>query len=69
VCPPIAAIVEQAVVAAERQYGQHAGLLVVAGGAVSCGETVVRVRRLAHGKADWISTETTDVRVELRGAE
>ena len=41
---------------------------MVAGGAVSCGETVVRVRRLAHGKADWISTET-DVRVELRGAE
>lgn len=69
VCPPIAAIVDQAVVAAERQHGQHAGQLVVAGGTVSGGETVVRVRRLAHGKADWISTETTDVRVELRGVE
>ena len=33
------------------------------------GETVVRVRRLAHGMADWITTETTDIRVELGPAE
>ena len=68
VCPPIAAIVDQAVVTAQRQHGLHAAQLVVAGGTVTRGQTVVRVRRLAHGKADWISTETTDVRVELRGA-
>ncbi len=43
--------------------------LVITGSEVGEGETVVRVRRLAHGMADWITTETTDIRVELSPVE
>jgi ribosomal protein L22 len=39
--------------------------LVVAGGRVSDGEAITRVRRHAHGNADWITTYTTAIEVEL----
>jgi metal-sulfur cluster biosynthetic enzyme len=42
--------------------------LVVAGGAAEPAEDIVRVRRKAHGKADWISSPTADLFVELRPA-
>jgi ribosomal protein L22 len=67
-CPAIARIVAQAVERA-RSRGIGPDRLVVSGGEVGDGEQVVRVRRLAHGMADWITTETTDIRVELVPAE
>jgi large subunit ribosomal protein L22 len=69
VCPPVARIIAQAAEEAERTLGLGPEGLVVAGTEVGEGETVVRVRRLAHGMADWITTETTDIRVELGPAE
>jgi len=65
VCQPIARIVQQAATEAQRRHGLGPESLVIVGSQVSDGETVVRVRRMAHGKADWITTETTDIRVEL----
>jgi large subunit ribosomal protein L22 len=66
VCPPVARIVSQAVATAEQTLGVGPDRLVVAASEVADGETVVRVRRQAHGVAGWITTETTDIRVELR---
>jgi ribosomal protein L22 len=69
VCPPVARVVAEAVEQAERTLGIGPDLLVVTGSEVGQGETVVRVRRLAHGMADWITTQTTDIRVELSPAQ
>lgn len=66
VCPPVARVVAQAVAEAESTLGVGPEGLVVAASAVGDGETVIRVRRQAHGMAGWITTETTDIRVELR---
>jgi ribosomal protein L22 len=66
VCPPIARVVHQAAAEAQRRHGLDPNALVISGSEVGDGETVVRIRRMAHGMADWITTETTDIRVELR---
>jgi len=66
VCPPIARIVQQAATEAQRRHSLAPESLIIVDSQVGDGETVVRVRRMAHGKADWITTETTDIRVELR---
>lgn len=66
-CEPIARLIETAVTRAEPA-GIGADRLIVVGGAVATGEDIVRVRRKAHGKADWIASPTSDVRVELRPA-
>jgi metal-sulfur cluster biosynthetic enzyme/ribosomal protein L22 len=66
-CEPVARVVDKAMAKAERA-GIAAELLVVAGGSATEAEDIVRVRRKAHGKADWISSPTADVRVELRPA-
>lgn len=66
VCPPVARVVSQAVAEAESTLGVGPDALVIAASEVGDGETVVRVRRQAHGVAGWITTETTDIRVELR---
>lgn len=68
VCAPVARIVLQATTEAQRMHGVGGDALVIVGSEVGDGETVTRVRRLAHGMADWITTETTDIRVELRVA-
>lgn len=39
--------------------------LVVVGGDVGDGDVVTRVRRHSHGKADWISTQTTAITVQV----
>jgi ribosomal protein L22 len=39
--------------------------LIVTGGRVTDGEAITRVRRHAHGIADWITTHTTGIEVEL----
>jgi len=66
-CEPVARVLDKALARAERA-GIAAELLVVAGGSAEAAEDIVRVRRKAHGKADWISSPTADVRVELRPA-
>ncbi|MGE3288585.1 MAG: uL22 family ribosomal protein [Pseudonocardia sp.] len=66
VCAPVARVVQQATAEAERVHGLGPEALVVAAFEVGEGEPVVRVRRQAHGKADWITTRTTALTVELR---
>lgn len=63
-CAPVARVVHQAIADAERD-GVCPDALALVRYEVGDGEVVTRVRRLAHGKADWITTRTTAVRVEL----
>ena len=65
VCAPVARVVQQALADAERRFGLNGYALVLSGAEVSNGDVVTRVRRMAHGKAGWITTETTAVRIEL----
>lgn len=66
-CEPMARLIETAVCRAERA-GVRPEQLVVTGGEVERAEDIVRVRRKAHGKADWINSPTSRVRIELRPA-
>ncbi|WP_116199094.1 iron-sulfur cluster assembly protein [Amycolatopsis circi] len=66
-CEPVARVLDKALANAGRA-GLSPGQLIVAGGSAAPAEPIVRVRRKAHGKADWISSETADVRVELQPA-
>ncbi|HWD03487.1 MAG TPA: iron-sulfur cluster assembly protein [Amycolatopsis sp.] len=66
-CEPVARVLDKALANAGRT-GLSPGQLIVAGGSATPAEPIVRVRRKAHGKADWISSETADVRVELQPA-
>jgi ribosomal protein L22 len=68
VCPQIARVIQQAATQAQHRHNLAPESLVIADSQVSNGETMVRVRRIAHGIADWITTETTDIRVELTTA-
>jgi metal-sulfur cluster biosynthetic enzyme/ribosomal protein L22 len=64
-CEPIARLLDRAIVAAEAA-GLDPRLLVVADGHAQAGEDIVRVRRKAHGVADWIRSPTCQVRIVLR---
>lgn len=66
-CELVARLIEKAVARAEGA-GVGPDQLVVIGGEVERAEDIVRVRRKAHGKADWISSPTSRVRIELRPA-
>lgn len=66
-CEPVARLIDKALARAGRA-GLGAEQLVVLGGTAEAAEEIVRVRRKAHGKADWISSPTSDVRIELRPA-
>jgi len=63
----LARVLDAAIVRAERA-GLDPAHLVVAGGDVKADEDIVRVRRKAHGKADWIHTPTSHVRITLQPA-
>lgn len=65
VCEPVARVLRQAIADAERRFGLKAHAFMVSGADTDEGDTVTRVRRMAHGKADWITTRTTAVRIEL----
>ncbi|MGH8934374.1 MAG: large ribosomal subunit protein uL22 [Egibacteraceae bacterium] len=65
VCAPLARVLEQAIVEAEHTFGAQVDDLLVSGSEVGEGEIVTRVRRLAHGKSDWITTRTSDIRIAL----
>ena len=66
-CEAIARLLDRAIVRAESA-GLDPRLLVVADGSAEAGEDVVRVRRKAHGVADWIHSPTCRVRIVLRPA-
>jgi metal-sulfur cluster biosynthetic enzyme/ribosomal protein L22 len=66
-CEPLARLLDRALAQAE-----HAGLdsehLIIADGHVEEAENIVRVRRKAHGKADWIHSATSRVDITLQPA-
>jgi ribosomal protein L22 len=65
-CEPVHRLVARAVADIRRQSPEVAEAdLVVVGGRVTDGEAITRVRRHAHGNADWITTYTTGIEVEL----
>ena len=66
-CEAIARLLDRAIVRAESA-GLNPRLLVVADGSAEAGEDIVRVRRKAHGVADWIQSPTCRVRIVLRPA-
>lgn len=66
-CEPVARLLDRVIVQAE-QAGLSPARLILAGGSVQAGEDIVRVRRTAHGKADWIASPTCRVEITLRPA-
>jgi metal-sulfur cluster biosynthetic enzyme len=54
-CEPLARLLDTA----------DASGVVVAAAAVGAGTDIVRVRRKAHGKADWINSPTSDITITL----
>ena len=66
-CEAIARLLDRAIVRAESA-GLDPRLLVVADGSAEAGEDIVRVRRKAHGVADWIHSPTCRVHIVLRPA-
>ncbi|GEL26928.1 hypothetical protein PSU4_58820 [Pseudonocardia sulfidoxydans NBRC 16205] len=68
ICPAVVRVVDEALARAEREAGLTAEQLRIVSFEVGPGEPVTRVRRLAHGRADWITTRTTAIRVELSTA-
>jgi len=66
-CELVARLLDRAIVQAEAA-GLDPGLLVVADGSAQAAEDVVRVRRKAHGVADWIHSPTSRVQIVLRPA-
>jgi ribosomal protein L22 len=66
-CEQAARLLDRAIVQAE-QAGLSPERLIIAGGCVQPGPDIVRVRRKAHGKADWISSPTSQVQISLEPA-
>ena len=63
VSAPLARVLEQGISEAAR-FGIRSDEMVVGSWTVGDGDVVTRLRRMAHGVADWITTRTT--RVEMR---
>ena len=66
-CEQLARLLDRAIVQAEAA-GLRPDLLVVAGGSIEPAEDIVRVRRKAHGVADWIHSPTCRVQITLHPA-
>ncbi|HEY1702390.1 MAG TPA: iron-sulfur cluster assembly protein [Trebonia sp.] len=66
-CEPAGRLLDTALTRAEGT-GLDPARLIVASGTAEAGEDIVRVRRKAHGDADWITTRTSHVRIILRPA-
>jgi len=64
VCPQAARIIRAAVQDA-KDHGYTEDQLSVGAAIIGEGEDVIRVRRQAHGIANWIHTKTTELSVEL----
>jgi metal-sulfur cluster biosynthetic enzyme/ribosomal protein L22 len=66
-CEQLARLLDRAIVQTEAA-GLHPELLIVADGSVQAAEDIIRVRRKAHGVADWIHSPTCRVRITLHPA-
>ena len=66
-CEPVARLLDRVIVRAE-QAGLSPARLILVAGRVEAGEDIVRVRRKAHGTADWIASPTCRVEITLRPA-
>ena len=66
-CEPVARLLDRVIVRAE-QAGLSPARLILVAGQVKAGEDIVRVRRKAHGTADWIASPTCRVEMTLRPA-
>jgi metal-sulfur cluster biosynthetic enzyme/ribosomal protein L22 len=66
-CEPVARLLDRAILQAE-QAGLDPDRLILAAAEVDTAEDIVRVRRKAHGKADWISSPTARIRLHLQPA-
>lgn len=66
-CEPVARLLDRVIVRAE-QAGLSPVRLILVAGRVEAGEDIVRVRRKAHGTADWIASPTCRVQMTLRPA-
>lgn len=66
-CEVLARVLDTVIVQAEDAGLDPAGLLI-ADGTAEPDEDIVRVRRKAHGKADWIHSPTSHVRITLQPA-
>ncbi|MFD4636301.1 iron-sulfur cluster assembly protein [Lentzea sp. NPDC058436] len=64
-CEQLARVLDKALVRAQER-GLAADALVLAAGTAVEAEDIVRIRRKAHGVADWISSPTADVTIVLR---
>lgn len=66
-CEPLARVLDGAITRAELA-GLDPAQLILANGSIEPDEDIVRVRRKAHGKADWIASPTSHVRIVLEPA-
>ena len=66
-CEQIARMLDRAIVQAQAA-GLDPRLLVVADGSARAAEDIIRVRRKAHGVADWIHSPTCRIRITLQPA-
>ncbi len=64
-CEPLARMLDKALVQAE-QRGLASDALALSEGTAVAAEDIVRIRRKAHGVADWIASPTSDVTLVLR---
>src|SRR5580700_10516832 len=66
-CEQLARLLDRAIVQAAAA-GLRPELLIVADGNIEPAEDIIRVRRKAHGVADWIHSPTCRVRITLHPA-
>ena len=66
-CEPVARLLDRVIVQAE-QAGLRPERLILASGSIQAAADIVRVRRTAHGKADWIASPTSRVLITLQPA-
>ncbi len=67
VSAPLARVLEQGLAEAGR-FGIRGHELVIGEWSVGNGDVITRLRRMAHGTADWVTTRTTRVEIQLRVA-
>ena len=65
VSAPLAGVLEQGLAEAGR-FGIESHELEVGQWSVTDGDVITRLRRMAHGIADWITTRTARVEIRLR---
>ena len=62
---PLARVLEEGIAEAAR-FGIRSHEMAVGSWTVGDGDVVTRLRRMAHGVADWITTRTTRVEIQFR---